>query len=162
LNYTQSEESLGSCIRQCDIKTVVTSRAFLEKVKLKVGVETLFIEELAARPGAFERLSALLCAWLAPIRLLERSLGCRNSVQLDDLATVIFSSGSTGDPKGVMLSHYNIGSNIQQLEQIFGLDRKDGVVGLLPFFHSFGFTGTLCMPAVCGVRVVYYPNPLEA
>jgi len=162
LNYTLSEESLGSCIRQCDIKTVLTSRAFLEKVKLKVGVETLFLEELAATPGAFERLSALLCAWLAPLRLLERSLGCRTPVQLDDLATVIFSSGSTGNPKGVMLSHYNIGSNIQQLEQIFGLDQKDGVVGVLPFFHSFGFTGTLCMPAVCGVRVVYYPNPLDA
>jgi acyl-[acyl-carrier-protein]-phospholipid O-acyltransferase/long-chain-fatty-acid--[acyl-carrier-protein] ligase len=125
LNYTLSEESLSSCIAQCDIKTVVSSRAFLEKVKLKVGVETLFLEELAAGPGIFERVSALLCAWLAPVRLLERSLGCRNPVQLDDLATVIFSSGSTGNPKGVMLSHYNIGSNIQQLEQIFGLDQKD-------------------------------------
>jgi len=61
-----------------------------------------------------------------------------------------------------MLSHYNIGSNIQQLEQVFGLDREDGMVGVLPFFHSFGFTGTLCLPAVCGVRVVYYPNPLDA
>jgi acyl-[acyl-carrier-protein]-phospholipid O-acyltransferase/long-chain-fatty-acid--[acyl-carrier-protein] ligase len=162
LNYTLSEESLSSCIQQCDIKTVLTSRAFVEKVKLKVSVDTLFLEEFAARPGTLERLSALMCAWLAPVRLLERSLGCRNPVQLDDLATVIFSSGSTGNPKGVMLSHYNIGSNIQQLEQIFGLDQKDGVVGVLPFFHSFGFTGTLCMPAVCGVRVVYYPNPLEA
>jgi acyl-[acyl-carrier-protein]-phospholipid O-acyltransferase/long-chain-fatty-acid--[acyl-carrier-protein] ligase len=74
---------------------------------------------------------------------------------------VIFSSGSTGDPKGVMLSHFNVGSNIEQLEQVFGLDRKDGVVGVLPFFHSFGFTGTLCLPAMCGVGVVYYPNPLD-
>jgi acyl-[acyl-carrier-protein]-phospholipid O-acyltransferase/long-chain-fatty-acid--[acyl-carrier-protein] ligase len=81
---------------------------------------------------------------------------------LDDLATVIFSSGSTGDPKGVMLSHYNIGSNIEQLEQIFGLNRTDGFVGVLPFFHSFGFTGTLCLPAVLGAQVVYHPNPLEA
>jgi acyl-[acyl-carrier-protein]-phospholipid O-acyltransferase/long-chain-fatty-acid--[acyl-carrier-protein] ligase len=81
---------------------------------------------------------------------------------LDDLATVIFSSGSTGEPKGVMLSHYNIGSNIEQLEQIFGLNRTDGFVGVLPFFHSFGFTGTLCLPAVLGVRVAYHPNPLDA
>jgi acyl-[acyl-carrier-protein]-phospholipid O-acyltransferase/long-chain-fatty-acid--[acyl-carrier-protein] ligase len=162
LNYTLSEESLASCIRQCDIKTVVSSRAFLEKVKLKVAVETLYLEELAARPRTFERLSAIIYACLAPIRVLERSLGCRNPVQLDDLATVIFSSGSTGDPKGVMLSHYNIGSNIQQLEQVFGLEPKDGLVGVLPFFHSFGFTGTLCLPAVCGARAVYYPNPLDA
>src|SRR6185369_10448838 len=76
LNYTLSEESLSSCIQQCDIKTVLTSRAFVEKVKLKVSVETLFLEEFAARPGTLERLSALMCAWLAPVRLLERSLGC--------------------------------------------------------------------------------------
>jgi acyl-[acyl-carrier-protein]-phospholipid O-acyltransferase/long-chain-fatty-acid--[acyl-carrier-protein] ligase len=80
---------------------------------------------------------------------------------LDDLATVIFSSGSTGEPKGVLLTHYNIGSNVEQIEQVFGLDRKDGLVGVLPFFHSFGFTGTLCLPAALGVRVAFYPNPLE-
>ena len=61
-----------------------------------------------------------------------------------------------------MLSHFNVGSNIDQLEQVFGLDSNDGVVGVLPFFHSFGFTGTLCLPLVCGVRAIYYPNPLEA
>ena len=90
------------------------------------------------------------------------SLGREKRAALDDLATVIFSSGSTGEPKGVMLSHYNVGSNIEQLEQVFGLNRADGFVGVLPFFHSFGFTGTLCLPAVLGVRVVYHPNPLEA
>jgi acyl-[acyl-carrier-protein]-phospholipid O-acyltransferase/long-chain-fatty-acid--[acyl-carrier-protein] ligase len=162
LNYTVSEETLASCIRQCDIKTVVSSKTFLEKGKLKVPVETIWLGELAARPGRGERLRALLSAWLLPARWLERSLGCDRSVQLDDLATVIFSSGSTGEPKGVMLSHYNIGSNIEQMEQVFALGKSDGMLGVLPFFHSFGFTGTLCLPAVLGVRVVYYPNPLEA
>jgi acyl-[acyl-carrier-protein]-phospholipid O-acyltransferase/long-chain-fatty-acid--[acyl-carrier-protein] ligase len=162
LNYTLSDESLGSCIRQCDIKTVLTSRTFLEKVKLKIPVQTLYLEEVAAAAGSFEKLLSVLSACLMPAGILERSLGCEKPAQLDDLATVIFSSGSTGDPKGVMLSHFNIGSNIQQLEQVFGLDRNDGVVGVLPFFHSFGFTGTLCLPAVSGARAVYYPNPLEA
>jgi len=162
LNYTVSEETLASCVRQCGIKTVLTSRTFLEKVKLKVPGQPVFLEEVAAKPGAGEKLCALLSAWLLPVRLLERSLGRERPASLDDLATVIFSSGSTGDPKGVMLSHYNIGSNIEQLEQIFGLNRADGFVGILPFFHSFGFTGTLCLPAVLGVRVVYHPNPLEA
>ncbi len=166
LNYTVSEEALASCTRQCDIRTVVTSRAFLDKLKLKPPGEVVLLEDLVGkpetRPGPWEKLAALCLAWLAPARLLERALGCRKRPELDDLATVIFSSGSTGDPKGVMLSHYNIGSNIQQLEQIFGLTAKDGMLGILPFFHSFGFTGTLWLPAVLGVRVVFYPNPLDA
>ena len=162
LNYTVSEDTLASCIRQCDIQTVITSKLFLDKLKLKVNCPTVLVEEIAAQPGFAEKLSAVLKAWCWPARALERSLGCKQAVGVDDLATVIFSSGSTGDPKGVMLSHYNIGSNIQQLEQVFGLDREDGMLGVLPFFHSFGFTGTLCLPAVLGVRVVFYPNPLEA
>ena len=104
-------------------------------------------------------------AWFVPDPVVGAALSgvrAEKNRALDDLATVIFSSGSTGEPKGVMLSHYNIGSNIEQMEQVFGLDRRDGFLGILPFFHSFGFTGTLCLPAVLGVGVVYHPNPLDA
>ena len=162
LNYTLSEEAVGSCIRQCNIKTVVTSKAFLEKVKLKVPVETLFLEDIVAKAGLGERVVAFINAWL-PVGWLESSLSRgKPAAHLDDLATIIFSSGSTGEPKGVMLSHYNIGSNIQQLEQVLGLTHQDRVLGVLPFFHSFGFTGTLCLPAVVGVGAVYHSNPLDA
>jgi acyl-[acyl-carrier-protein]-phospholipid O-acyltransferase/long-chain-fatty-acid--[acyl-carrier-protein] ligase len=115
----------------------------------------------AARPPMSERLTAMLIACL-PVRLLERALGCKEPLGLDDLATVIFSSGSTGDPKGVMLSHYNIGSNIEQMEQVFGLTKGDKMMGVLPFFHSFGFTGTLCLPVALGIGAVYHANPLDA
>jgi len=162
LNYTLSEQALASCIRQCEIKTVVTSKAFLEKVKLTTPCEMVFLEDCAARPGLGEKLAAFCMAWLLPAGCLERALGRGKKVELDDLATVIFSSGSTGEPKGVMLSHFNIGSNIEQMEQIFSLDRRDRFLGVLPFFHSFGFTGTLCLPAVLGVGAVYHPNPLDA
>ncbi|HEY1788374.1 MAG TPA: acyl-[ACP]--phospholipid O-acyltransferase [Verrucomicrobiae bacterium] len=163
LNYTVSEPVLESCINQCQIKTVLTSKAFLEKVKLKIpAAETLFIEDIAANPGAFEKLSALVAAFLFPVGMLERSLGRTRKGSLDDVATIIFSSGSTGIPKGVLLSHYNIASNIEQLEQVFAFNSSDGVVGILPFFHSFGFTGTLCLPAVLGIRAVYHPNPLDS
>jgi len=161
LNYTVSGATLASCVRQCGIETILSSRLFLEKLKLELPTEPMFIEDIAARPRLGEKLRAILVAWLLPARALERSLGCERKVRLDDLATIIFSSGSTGDPKGVMLSHYNIGSNIEQLEQVFGLNPKDGMLGVLPFFHSFGFTGTLCLPATLGLRVVFHPNPLD-
>jgi len=162
LNYTLSEEGLASCIRQCEIKTVLTSQAFLSKLKLKVPGQPVFLEEIAAKPGIGEKIASFLSAWLLPAGLLERSIGRGEKIGVDDLATIIFSSGSTGDPKGVMLSHYNVASNIEQLEQVFGLTPKDRVLGILPFFHSFGFTGTLCLPATLGVGAVYHPNPVEA
>ncbi len=198
LNYTVSESTLASCVKQCDIKTVITSRLFLEKVKLALPCETVFLEDLVGAPvrssgfsrssppeggtpnvvklgraefgapSAWEKITAWLMAKFLPTGLLERALFSNhkseiiNHKSLDSLATVIFSSGSTGEPKGVMLSHYNIGSNIAQLEQVFGLDRRDRILGILPFFHSFGFTGTLWLPAVLGVGVVYHPNPLDA
>jgi acyl-[acyl-carrier-protein]-phospholipid O-acyltransferase/long-chain-fatty-acid--[acyl-carrier-protein] ligase len=161
LNYTLSAEALASCAKQCDIKTALTSRAFLEKVKLTVPGEAVWLEDVAKNPGAIEKVAAFLMAKFLPVRWLERALGCEMKVALDDLATVIFSSGSTGEPKGVMLSHYNIVSNAGQLEQMFGLGRSDRLLGVLPFFHSFGFTGTLAMPAAAGVGVAFHVNPLD-
>jgi len=162
LNYTASSETIASCARQCGIQTVVTSKAFLEKVTIAVPGKTLLLEELAARPRTSEKLLALVMAWIVPVSLLERMLGREKVVTLDDLATVIFSSGTTGDPKGVMLTHYNIVSNIQQMGQTFAFHRSDRILGILPFFHSFGFTATVMVPTALGVGVVYHPNPLEA
>jgi acyl-[acyl-carrier-protein]-phospholipid O-acyltransferase/long-chain-fatty-acid--[acyl-carrier-protein] ligase len=106
-----------------------------------------------------------LVAWLLPQGLLRKAIGTERSARksnVDDLATIIFSSGSTGDPKGVMLTHFNIASNIQQVAQVFMLGGRDKILGILPFFHSFGFMAALWMPAVNGVGVVYHPNPLDA
>ena len=114
-------------------------------------------------------------AWLTPAALLKRLLGTSypishnenlteiNAVSsVDSLATVIFSSGSTGDPKGVMLTHFNIASNIRQISQVFMLGGSDKILGILPFFHSFGFMAALWLPAANGVGVVYHSNPLDA
>jgi acyl-[acyl-carrier-protein]-phospholipid O-acyltransferase/long-chain-fatty-acid--[acyl-carrier-protein] ligase len=161
LNYTASREILDSCGQQCGLTTVVTSRAFLERVKLDVPGEAIYVEDLIARPRFTEKIAALAMSWLLPARLLERVLGQKTRAQLDDLATVIFSSGSTGDPKGVMLTHYNLASNIGQVAQVFPLGAGDRILGVLPFFHSFGFTMTLWLPAARGVGVIYHPNPLD-
>ena len=162
LNYTTSAESLASCAKQCNLKTVVTSRLFLEKIKIQPPGEIIYAEDLAEAPRLSEKLAALLIAKLFPARWVELSLGVSKTPSLDDTATVIFSSGSTGEPKGVVLSHFNLASNVEQIEQVFHLQSKDRILGILPFFHSFGFTGTLCLPALTGMGVVYHPSPLDA
>lgn len=161
LNYTASNEALASCAKQCELKTVITSRAFLERVHIQPPAQAVMLEDLADKPGSFERLRALLISWLLPVRLIEKLVGAGRKTRLDDTATIIFSSGSTGDPKGVILSHYNVASNVEQLNQVFMLGRRDKILGILPFFHSFGFSGTLCLPTTIGMGVVYHPSPLE-
>jgi acyl-[acyl-carrier-protein]-phospholipid O-acyltransferase / long-chain-fatty-acid--[acyl-carrier-protein] ligase len=160
LNYTASNETLASCAAQCELETVITTKLLLEKIPLEVPGHTILLEEAAASPTTGEKLTALLL-WFLPGWWLERALSGGKTRSLDDLATVIFSSGSTGEPKGVMLTHYNIASNIEQAGQTFMLDRTDCLLGVLPFFHSFGFTVTLWMPAVLGVGVAYHPSPLD-
>lgn len=162
LNYTASNEVLASCAKQCELRTVITSKAFLERVHIQPPAQAIMLEDLADRPRRTERAAAALISWLLPVRLIEKSLGATTKTELDDTATIIFSSGSTGDPKGVILSHYNVASNVEQLNQVFMLGRNDKILGILPFFHSFGFTGTLCLPVMIGMGVVFHPNPLES
>jgi len=162
LNYTVSNETLASCAEQCNLKTIVTARVFLEKVKIQTPGEIIFIEDVAKDAGTGERVSAALAASLLPSRWVAKYAGCERPATLDDIATIIFSSGSTGDPKGVILTHYNIASNVAQLSQVFMLHPVDRIMGILPFFHSFGFTGTLCLPAATGIGVVFHPNPLDS
>ena len=168
LNYTLSEATLADCVKQCEIKTVISSRKFLEKVKLTPPGEMIFLEDLAAKPSLPEKITAILLGTFAPAILLEwilfqtknSKLKTKNS--LDDLATIIFSSGSTGEPKGVMLSQFNLLANIEQCGEVIALDENQRLLGILPFFHSFGFTVTLCLPVVLGTGVAFYPNPLDA
>lgn len=160
LNYTSSNETIASCAAQCKLETVITTKLLLEKIPIKVPRKTILIEEAAAGSQTMDRLAALLL-WFLPGAWLERILSGGKTASLDDLATVIFSSGSTGEPKGVMLTHYNISSNIEQMGQTFMLAPGDVLLGVLPFFHSFGFTVTLWLPALLGVGVAYHPSPLD-
>jgi acyl-[acyl-carrier-protein]-phospholipid O-acyltransferase/long-chain-fatty-acid--[acyl-carrier-protein] ligase len=162
LNYTVSNETLASCAQQCNLKTIVTARVFLEKVKIQAPGEIIFIEDVAKGAGFAERAAAALAASLLPAKVVAKFAGCDRVASLDDIATIIFSSGSTGDPKGVILTHYNIASNVEQLNQVFMLHADDRIMGILPFFHSFGFTGTLCLPAATGIGVVFHHNPLDS
>ncbi|HEY3130759.1 MAG TPA: acyl-[ACP]--phospholipid O-acyltransferase [Acidobacteriota bacterium] len=162
LNYTLSPPILESCIRQCDIKTVLTSRQFLEKARLTPPESSIFLEDLAGEKTTFGLVAAFLLALVGPAGLLARRLGATDVRDLDSLATVIFSSGSTGDPKGVMLSHYNVYSNLEGLAQVFAATKHDRVMGILPFFHSFGFTATIWFPLLNGMAAIYHPNPFDS
>jgi acyl-[acyl-carrier-protein]-phospholipid O-acyltransferase / long-chain-fatty-acid--[acyl-carrier-protein] ligase len=156
LNFTAGDEAMVQAIHKCEITTVLTSRAFLEKAKLTAPAGAVFVEDLFARMSTPSKAIAMLEARVLPIRVLAR--GSRP----DDLAAVIFSSGSTGAPKGVMLSHWNIVSNVDATAQVFAVDHNDCMLGALPLFHSFGYTDTLWFPLLHGMKAVYHPNPTDA
>lgn len=162
INYTASKESIASVAEQCGIRTVLTSRAFLEKFPLDLPGEVLYIEDVVAAVTPAEKRTAWLGATVLPARRLMTFCGAARIPGPDDTATIIFSSGSTGDPKGVMLTNWNITSNIQALSQLFGPGGSDVILGILPFFHSFGFTGTLWLPLLIGSGAAYHANPLDA
>ena len=160
LNYTSSTEALASAIARCDIKTIFTSTKLLERFGIAPRPGMAMVEEVGGSFSAADRLLCALAARLLPRFVLERWLLPRE-VRLDSLATVIFSSGSTGIPKGVMLTHRNIVSNIEGVQQAINVDRNDCLLGILPFFHSFGLTVALWLPVVSGFSVVFHTNPLE-
>jgi acyl-[acyl-carrier-protein]-phospholipid O-acyltransferase/long-chain-fatty-acid--[acyl-carrier-protein] ligase len=162
LNYTASNSVVESCAQQSGLKTVVTSRLFLEKVKVQPPGAPIYVEDLAEKPAIGERLMAMCAALIFPVGAIERAAGNPGRTKLDDVLTIIFSSGSTGDPKGVLLTQYNVASNVEQLNQVFMLHQDDRILGILPFFHSFGFTGTLALTSAEGVGVVYHPSPLDS
>ena len=164
LNYTLPEALLASCARQAGLKTVITSRAFLQQRPMAVPGAMLCLEDLAAAPRLGEKLAAAAAAWLLPAARLEAWVGREQARGRgnEGVATILFSSGSTGDPKGVMLTHRNIAANIEQVTQVFDLERSDVFLGSLPLFHSFGYTMTLWLPALRGLEVVYHPDPREA
>ncbi|MHC4573577.1 MAG: acyl-[ACP]--phospholipid O-acyltransferase [Planctomycetota bacterium] len=158
LNYAASEKDRELAVMQCGLKCIISSRRFVEKVESLGRLPGLvFLEEIVKRIQPASKLRAYLRARLVPRSLLTRAGG----FSADDLATVIFTSGSSGRPKGVMLSHHNVLSNIEALRMVFAIRPDDNVCAVLPFFHCFGFTCTLWLPLVSGVSASYAPNPLD-
>ncbi len=159
LNFTVSAESFRSALRQAGIRTTITSRAFLDRVRLPAeppGV--LYLEDLAQEITPARRLAAAVTALAAPASWLAPARG----FHADDAATIIFSSGTTGEPKGVMLSHHNLLSNIEGLMLAFRARRDEALAASLPLFHSFGYTCGLWFPVLAGICAHYHPSPLDA
>ena len=161
LNFTIGRESLDLAIQQAGIKTILTSRKFLEKAGLPEMPGMVFLEDLRKEVSGKDKLLAIISARLTPMRILANRYGPRRDAK-GNLATIIFSSGSTGVPKGVMLTHANVFANVDSLAQAFPALHNDVFIGVLPLFHSFGFTGTMWLPLLEGSTVVFHPNPMDA
>jgi acyl-[acyl-carrier-protein]-phospholipid O-acyltransferase / long-chain-fatty-acid--[acyl-carrier-protein] ligase len=161
LNFTIGREAMDAAIGQASIRTIITSRRFLAKASLTELPGMVFLEDLRKDLGGLAKLTGFVEARFLPFGMLAQRYGGRGH-NADSLATVIFSSGSTGLPKGVMITHRNILANADSLAQIFPMSRDDCFIGVLPFFHSFGLTGTLWFPLLQGCRVAYHPNPMDA
>lgn len=161
LNYTLTEELVNFCIREAGIKQVITSRAFMEKRPIKLDAEVVYLEDLKKQITSADRVISFVLAKLMPAGMLAKLLGL-DKVKADDPMTVIFTSGSTGEPKGVVLSQHNIGSNVDAVNELMRLTNTDVLLGVLPFFHSFGFTITMWLPLCADPGAVYHFNPLDA
>jgi acyl-[acyl-carrier-protein]-phospholipid O-acyltransferase/long-chain-fatty-acid--[acyl-carrier-protein] ligase len=161
LSYTACESDRQYMIETAEIKTVLTSGIFLKK--LGVEAETLpgvvLIEEIVKSITSGEKTRAMLKALFLPRRKLANR---PKDFPANQTATILFSSGSSGRPKGVELSHHNILSNLEGALEMFRVYKDDRLCGLLPIFHSFGLSCTLWLPILAGVGISFVPNPLDA
>lgn len=158
INFTASKESIAYAIENCEIDLILTSKKAFEKFKdllPEKPINYIYIDEQLANFSIRDKFAALFKF----ISLYFYPLPKKNK---DELATVMFSSGSTGLPKGIMLSQGNIRSNLYAFCQVFDLKNDDVILGVLPFFHSFGFTVTLWLPLTAGVKAVFHPDPIDA
>ncbi len=162
LNFTAGRDALESSLRVAGIATVVTADAMRAKVPNFPWPErTLDLAtELKAAGGRRAMLPWLAAAWLVPNQWCAGLLGLP---RLGDRAEagLLFTSGSSGEPKGVVLSHRNIFANCAQISSLSILPESASLLGCLPLFHSFGFTVTLWYPILRGCLVVTVPGPLD-
>lgn len=162
LNFSAGSQALVSACRTASITKVLTSRKFVETGKLddlaraiETSAELIYLEDLWAEIGAFSRLLGLLS------RPFARLLHHRAKVRAQDPSVILFTSGSEGTPKGVVLSHANLLANRYQLGARIDFNAADTAFNALPLFHSFGLTSGLILPLLSGVRTFLYPSPLH-
>ncbi|MEO6786164.1 MAG: AMP-binding protein, partial [Chthoniobacteraceae bacterium] len=161
LNFTAGQAAIEASIRKAGIANVITAGALRGRLKeFPWPANVLLLDELkdGIRRGAVKW---FLLAKLLPAGLLGRLAGIPRDGDRSE-AFLLFTSGSSGEPKGVPLTHRNLLANTRQFGDMLDLSPSDVLFGALPFFHSFGATVCLLFPLIEGIRVVTYPNPLDA
>lgn len=162
LNYTVGAQGMISACETAVLQHVITSRRFIKQAKLEDAVaalaekvELIYLEDVSESIGWFDKVRGLIQS-----RFDSLLLGLVNR-DANQRAVVLFTSGSEGTPKGVVLSHRNLLANIQQLVSRIDFSAQDIALNALPLFHSFGMTAGMVMPITSGVRVFFYPSPLH-
>lgn len=161
LNYSASAEVMNECIRQSGVKHVLTTKKIVEKLNVQLDVPYVYLEELREKVSIWDKLAGAWAAYVQSADSLVRAYKIKQR-SLDDVLTVIFTSGSTGMPKGVMLTHRNIACVIEGVNDAVVLNSDDVILGVLPFFHSFGFAVPLWTVLASDIAGVYHFNPLDA
>jgi acyl-[acyl-carrier-protein]-phospholipid O-acyltransferase/long-chain-fatty-acid--[acyl-carrier-protein] ligase len=155
LNFSAGPANVLAAMKAARVRTVLTSRAFVEKAKLDKLIAAItggvvYLEDVRAEIGLADKVAGLL-AGTSP----------RVTCSAEDPAVILFTSGSEGAPKGVVLSHRNILANAAQALARVDANANDKVFNVLPVFHSFGLTGGMMMPLLAGIPIFMYPSPLH-
>jgi len=161
LNFTTTEADMRHCVKDAQVRHVLTSKKMLEKKHFDLGVEYVFLEDLKEKITNFDKIVAGFAAYLIPSMLLERMIGLTR-IASSDIIAIIFTSGSTGEPKGVMISQHNVSATVEAADQVFNIKRSDCVLGILPLFHCFGYVAAFWLPLCVSAKVVFHFNPLDA
>ncbi len=165
LNFSTGLKNMLSCCKAAQIKTVLSSRTFIAQGGLtetaaameKAGLRFIYLEDVKEQISAARK----LLAWAASFFPRWYYKQVRGGACADDPAVVLFTSGSEGTPKGVALSHKNIQANRLQLATVLDFGPLDVVFNAMPIFHSFGLTGGMILPLLCGAKTFFYPSPLH-
>lgn len=168
LNFTADGESLCAAVMLAELDRVFTSREVIKRLgergvdlqALLQRVEVHYLEDISAGIGRAERRAALVAVKLLPAMVLE-PLCCRRT-EGSEIAAILFTSGSEGRPRGVMLSHRNIMANIKQASDVLNMEEHDVLMAQLPLFHAFGLTVGQFLPLVEGLPVICHPDPTDA
>ncbi len=157
INFTAGAANILAAAKAAQVDTIVTARSFIEKAKLVVltaelakSLRIIYLEDVRAAVGLADKLRGLLSA--------KRPLVARKP---SDPAVILFTSGSEGTPKGVVLSHSNMLANAAQAAARIDFGRTDKLLNVLPVFHSFGMTAGTVLPLISGVPIYLYPSPLH-
>jgi acyl-[acyl-carrier-protein]-phospholipid O-acyltransferase / long-chain-fatty-acid--[acyl-carrier-protein] ligase len=170
LNYTASKEAIVFGIDEAKIKNIYTSRRFCEKLQERgVAVEEIlkdvhivYLEDIKKNSSKLQIIPIVLRYGLikfAPTFLIKAVYCSKNT--LDTIGAILFSSGSEGNPKGVMLSHRNLLTNVKQISEMLNITEKEVFLGSLPIFHAFGLTVTTLLPLIEGIKLVSHPDPTD-